>query len=134
MLKQSVNEPRESNGYHGDESSRCAITLNDYGLILYCDAAVERMFGYHCSDLTGTHISVLLPELARTELISGVNIDSRLAFLCRCGKVFNAAQEDGKLFPAKLSITKIGDTDSRKILLNIFDSRSREHANAVDGL
>lgn len=126
MLMQSVNEPRESNGFHGDESSRCAITLNDYGLILYCDVAVERMFGYRCSDLTGTHISVLLPELAHTELTSGVNIDSRLAFLCRCGKIFNAAQEDGALFPVKLSITKIGDTDSRKILLNIFDSRSRE--------
>ncbi len=126
MLKQSVNEPRESNGYHDAESSRCAITLNDYGLILYCDAAVESMFGYRCSDLTGTHISVLLPELAHMELISGVNIGSRLAFLCRCGKIFNAAQEDGKLFTAKLSITKIGDTDSRMILLNIFDSRSRE--------
>lgn len=126
MLMHSVNEPRESNGVHGDESSRCPITLNDYGLILYCDVAVVRIFGYHCSDLTGTHISVLLPELARTELISGVNIDSRLAFLCRCGKIFNAAQEGGKLFPVKLSITKIGDTDSRKILLNIFDSRSRE--------
>ncbi len=126
MLRQSVNETRELNGHRSAESSYCTFTLNDYGLILYCDVAVESMFGYHCSDLTGTHISVLLPELARMELTSGTGIDSRLAFLCRCGKVFNAAQKDGNLFPTKLSITKIGDTDTRKILLNIFDSRSRE--------
>lgn len=56
MLMQFVNEPRESNGYHGDEGNRSAITLNDYGLILYCDAAVQRMFGYYCSDLAGTQV------------------------------------------------------------------------------
>lgn len=58
------------------------LALDDMGVIHDCSQACEEMFGYPQDELTGSHISRLLPQLGETELVREDRINSRLAYLC----------------------------------------------------
>lgn len=50
-------------------SSPTALWVDEQGQILDCSGPIEEIFGYWKGDLKGQHISMLLPDLAHTELL-----------------------------------------------------------------
>ena len=50
-------------------SSPTALWVDEQGQILDCSGPIEEIFGYWKGDLKGQHISMLLPDLAHTELM-----------------------------------------------------------------
>jgi PAS domain S-box-containing protein len=50
-------------------SSPTRLWVDDQGQILDCSGPIEEIFGYWKNELKGEHISMLLPDLAHTELL-----------------------------------------------------------------
>jgi len=84
------------------------FTLDDQGIIRDCSWACEQIFGYVQEAVVGRHISLLLPQLANTELVQEGRINSRLAFLCHCAFSFQARRRDGRCFASELFINHLG--------------------------
>ena len=49
-------------------SSPSTIWLDDQGQIVECAGPIEEMFGYWTGDLKGQHVSMLVPDLAHTDM------------------------------------------------------------------
>lgn len=96
------------------------LTLNDLGVIRDCSSACERVFGYMQEALVGRHISMLLPQLADTDLVQEGRINSRLAFLCHCAFAFQARRLDGHSFAGELFINRL-DTHNVVVLVRNLD-------------
>ncbi|WP_461574402.1 PAS domain S-box protein [Thiobacillus sp.] len=84
------------------------LTLDDMGVIRDCSRACEQVFGYLPDELTGRHVSMLLPQLPDTELVQEGRINSRLAHLCHCAFAFQARRRDGRCFASELFINHLG--------------------------
>ncbi len=50
-------------------SSPTTLWVDDQGQIVDCAGPIEEIFGYWKDELKGEHISMLLPDLAHTELV-----------------------------------------------------------------
>lgn len=61
----------------GVEDSMAVLTLTDKGMIRECSVAAGRLFGCQPSQLVWQHISMLLPQLAKTVLMQGEQINPR---------------------------------------------------------
>lgn len=84
------------------------LTLDDQGVIRDCNRACEHVFGYPANELSGRHVSMLLPQLPNTELVEEGRINSRLAHLCHCAFAFQARHRDGQIFSSELFINRLG--------------------------
>ncbi len=108
------------------------LSLDDLGVIRDCSRACEAVFGYMREALVGRHISMLLPQLADTDLVQEGRINSRLAFLCHCAFVFQARHRDGQSFAGELFINYL-DTHNVVVLVRNLDiSRSKGCLHAVN--
>lgn len=108
-----------------------AFTLDDLGVIRDCSRACEPVFGYMQEALVGRHISMLLPQLADTDLVQEGRINSRLAFLCHCAFAFQARHRDGQSFAGELFINRL-DTHNVVVLVRNLDiSKSKGGIHAV---
>ena len=76
------------------------ITINAQGLILNCNPAVERMFGYSAASLAGNHVMQLI----------GKTHD------CSLGQ-----RADGSSFPIDIDISDITQDDNSLFILQIID-------------
>ena len=89
------------------------IVMNTDGVIVQCDEAAERMFGYRSHELEGIPVGGLLPELDGKRLVGqgSASIDSSLAYRCRCGGAFRAVRRDGSEFPTDLCLNVVRPAD-----------------------
>lgn len=83
------------------------IATDDAGHIKDCSRGCEDIFGYRQHELSGRHVSTLLPQLADTELVQEDRVHPRLAFLCRCAMPFDARHRDGRRFSSELFINRL---------------------------
>jgi len=114
-----------SSGAPGAGSATLAmLALDDLGVIRDCSQACEEMFGYRQDELTGSHISMLLPQLGETDLVLDDRINARLAYLCHCAVAFQARHRDGGAFLSELFINRL---DSHNVVVLV---RSLEPAAA----
>lgn len=109
-------------GSHG------ALTLDPDGNIVDCEAGVEAMFGYRAAELTGRHVSFLLPELASIALLRSGMVNPRLAFLCHCGKSFTAIRREGWSFLVELFIHRVEGSTRKPVRLMIRAADIARHA------
>lgn len=100
------------------------LALDDTGVIRDCSQASEEMFGYRQDELTGSHISRLLPQLGETELVLEGRINARLAYLCHCAVAFQARHRNGGSFLSELFINRL---DNHNVVVLV---RSLEGASA----
>jgi len=84
------------------------LTLDGLGMIRDCGRACEQVFGSPPYELTGRHVSLLLPQLPDTGLVQEGRINSRLAHLCHCAVAFQARRRDGRCFASELFINLLG--------------------------
>lgn len=106
-----------------------ALTLDLEGNIVDCEAGVETLFGYRATELTGRHVSFLLPELAAMPLLKSGTVNPRLAFLCHCGKSFTAIRREGWSFLVELFIHRVEGSSRKPVRLMIrATDGERQHA------
>lgn len=91
----------------GAEDSMAVLTLTDKGMIRECSVAAGRLFGCQPSQLVWQHISMLLPQLAKTVLMQGEQINPRLHFLSRIGHRFEVTCANGAGFASKLFFNSV---------------------------
>lgn len=72
-----------------------ALTLDEYGVIMECNDCGEEFFGYSQKELAQQHISTVLPQLSRVELLKGGEPNANFSFLCRIGHVFEVMPRSG---------------------------------------
>lgn len=80
-----VSRERRSSSSLAGEDRRTTLWLDEHGRIMDCSGLADGAFGYCPNELTGSHISKLLPALSNVDLLSGDAVNPRLAFKCRCG-------------------------------------------------
>ncbi|MBF0131709.1 MAG: EAL domain-containing protein [Magnetococcales bacterium] len=82
------------------------LTIDDRGIIRSINASLEKMFGYHATELVGQNVSMLMPSPFREEhdgyiqayITTGIKkiIGTIREVVCVC--------KDGRTFPAELSV------------------------------
>jgi len=86
-----------------NEQESAALTiLSDDGTITNCNKACENLLGCRSSELTGQHISRLLPLMAKVKEFKGKRAISFLRFLSHIGYNFDVSMINGTYFSAEL--------------------------------
>ena len=102
-----------------DDGGLAFLTLDEVGIIIDCDGAIEAMFGYPRADLIFRHVSMLLPRLEDMELIQGGHLSSRLHYLCHVGLPFLVRPRDGEQFLGYLLLTDLSNPAERRLRLSV---------------
>jgi PAS domain-containing protein len=77
------------------EKETAVLTFYDNGMIRDCNQAAGNLLGCSPSELTGQHITRLLPQLAEIKLVHGKRANSYLRFLSRIGHRFEVVSMKG---------------------------------------
>ncbi len=85
----------------------CIFWVDQQGLIQESCAHALRMSGYRADELSGHHISVLLPDLAGLPLLHSGQINPRLAYRCHIAAPFRVVGHDGQVKRCNLFINLI---------------------------
>lgn len=93
------------------------IFLDEDGMIQKCSKSFEMLFGYRSADLFERHISTLFPQLSADMLVKDNHFNPKLAFLCRCGHLFQAQDARGHTFKSELSFVSIRNGAHRRLRL-----------------
>ncbi len=72
------------------------MELDEQGTICDCNAAGARFFGFDPDHLRGAHVSRVFPGLAAGDLLSEGRVNSRFAFLRRCGVPLEGVRSSGE--------------------------------------
>lgn len=95
------------------------LTLDEVGMIVDCDGAIEAMFDYSPAELLLRHVSILLPRLQYFELLQNGRINERLHYLCHIGLPFLVRPRDRQPYDGYLSLTGVGGPVEQRVRLNI---------------
>lgn len=83
------------------------LTVDCDGMIYDCNEDGESLFDYQRGELVRRHVSMLLPQLAKLELMPGGQPNPRLRFLCRSGHHYQAVTKHGGHFPSDLFLNHL---------------------------
>ncbi|MEW5890518.1 MAG: PAS domain-containing protein [Pseudomonadota bacterium] len=127
MTQQLLRHPerRPSVMAGGWDSEPAVLVMNTDGVIVQCDEAAERMFGYLSGELEGVPVSGLLPDLGGKRLVGqgSASIDSRLAYRCRCCGAFRAVRRDGSEFPTQLCLNIVRPADQHLVRMIVHPAQ-----------
>ncbi len=115
---------------HPSKDNIAVLTLNDKGMIRECNQAVGTLFGCRPSNLIWQHISVLLPQLAETPLITGGTINPRLRFLSRIGHPFEVVRMDGARVASELFFNTTENRGRKQLRVIISPNKAKHHQTA----
>ena len=101
----------------GDGENLAVLTLDDRGMVCDCNRGGEALFKCRRSELVWRHISMLLPQLAELALVQNGQINSRLRFLCRIGRHFQAITQDGESFASELFLNLLDNSGHSRLTL-----------------
>jgi PAS domain S-box-containing protein len=95
------------------------LTLDERGLIESFNAAAARIFGHAAEEVTGHHVSLLLPALTGDEHLAPGE-----------GRAVEGKRKDGSRFPAELAFGEARVDHHRVITLTVRDLTSHKQAEA----
>lgn len=98
------NRTEEKDEYCGEAA---ALILDYRGMILECNHAAEKLFGYCASELIWRHVSLLLPQLAEGMLVRDDKVNPKLKFMCHCGQLFLALDRQCRTFLSELHLVEL---------------------------
>lgn len=94
------------------------LTLDARGVIMDCSDSGEDFFGYSRNELASRHVSELLPQLGRWELLKNGQLNPHFHFLCHIGHAFQVRPRNGSTLLSHLSLVRLaraGETILRLI-------------------
>jgi len=94
-----------------------ALILNDRGMICDCNRDSEMLFKYRRSELVWRHVSMLLPQLAKVEMLENGQPNPHLRFLCRIGRYFESVACGGEHFASALFLNLLDSTGHGRLSL-----------------
>ncbi|GII21007.1 hybrid sensor histidine kinase/response regulator [Planosporangium mesophilum] len=131
----SVSERERAQArYRGllEEAPDAIVGINANGVIVICNAATERTFGYRRDDLIGQPVELLVPEAARE-----LHIRHRAEYMAHpqlrplAGhSQLTARRADGTLFPVDISLSWVETDDGVLAAAAVRDVTERLEAEA----
>jgi PAS domain S-box-containing protein len=113
------------------ETALCGImTANEAGRIEYANPSIERMFGYHSTELIGRELSLLLPHKFRSLARLSNLQPSRAKRILGRTFVIKARKKGGKSFPVELSVARYESNGRTLFTAMLVDVTDREAAQA----
>ena len=94
--------------------------LDESGNIRDCNKTSEELFGYTLRELISQHISKLLPQLSKFEVIHDGQFNRRLAYLCHCGYLFIAQNHYGVTFSSELRLVNLSHAGMQVLKLLVL--------------
>lgn len=91
-----------------DNMTDCVITIDAYGIVQSANPAVERVLGYSPADIIGHNVSIIMPELHRSELYTFLERYARTGEMHMIGieREIEGLNKNGHLIPLELSISE----------------------------
>jgi PAS domain-containing protein len=104
------------------------LALNSRGVIRDCNRAAEVLFQTSRLALLRRHVSLLLPQLAHTDLIKNGQINPHLRFLSRIGRDFETVRQDGERFPSRIFLSALGGAEGGELSLIVRPATAANEA------
>ncbi len=104
------------------------VTINTTGQIISCNDAVQALFGWEKSEMTGQNISMLMPEPDRSNhlyYLKNYQAGGQAQIIGE-GRDLNAMKKDGTIFPIRLAIGEVKLTNETLFVGFITDLSQRQ--------
>ena len=113
-----------------DAAVDAIIVIDHSSHILTFNHAAERLFGYAQEQVLGQDISILMPAPYKAAHAGYVDayLNTGHARIIGIGREISARRRDGSVFPAALSVGKIGDANPPRFVGFIHDISARKAA------
>ena len=108
------------------------IVIDHRGRMQALNDAASRVFGYRADELLGENVSMLMPEPDRGNHDSYLNryLDTGIAKIIGIGRAVTAQRKDGGIFPARLSVGRIPDSNPPRFVGLVRDTTAEHVATA----
>lgn len=113
-----------------DAAPDAIITINQYGIVVSANPAIQTLFGYQEAELLGRNVSMLMPSPDR-ERHDGYLANYRRtgeARIIGVGRDVTARRKDGSTFPARLSVSEFASGGERFFTGILHDITERVEA------
>jgi len=111
------------------------VTIDEEGTLLNANLSVERIFGYSLTEVVGSHVSLLLPELDSSRLTVAIHDYLSRSFGAVVGAEAVGRRKDGTLFPVHMSVSELRVEKRRLFTGTLRDlSENKQLAQRVDYL
>jgi PAS domain S-box-containing protein len=109
------------------------ITINEQGIVETINPAVERMFGYAGSEITGQNIKMLMPEPYHGEhdgYLRHYFSTGEARIIGRVREV-HGRRKNGSIFPLDLKVSEMWLDDERRFIGIVRDITERKHTEEL---
>jgi len=109
------------------------ITINSGGIIVDCNSATSRMFGYPANELMGSNVKILMPEPYKAEHDGYIksHIDTGVKRIIGSGRKVSGRHRNGRVFPVHLSVAKYSQDDQTYFAGILHDLTELDEAYSV---
>jgi two-component system, LuxR family, sensor kinase FixL len=104
------------------------VTIDEQGVILHANRALQKLFGYIPSDIVGKNVSVLMPEPDRSShdgYLAKYKKTGRAAII-GIGRQVMGQRRDGSLIPIDLAVSEVW-VGSRRLYTGIMRDMTERH-------
>ena len=111
-----------------DAAADAIVTINQNGTIEHCNRAVETLFGYHCSELLGQNVKLLMTENDRDKHDEYIQryLQTGEDSVIGTGREVTGLHKDGSTIPIYVSLGEFEVNGERKFT-SIFHNVSDRH-------
>jgi two-component system, sensor histidine kinase len=116
-----------------DAAVDAVIVIDHRGRMLAVNDSTRRVFGFRTDELLGQNVSMLMPEPdrgAHDEYLQRY-LRTGVAKIIGLGREVSAQRSDGTVFPARLSVGRIPDSDPPRFVGLVRDTTSEHEATAA---
>lgn len=117
-----------------DAAVDAVILIDHRGLMQAFNRAAERLFGYLAAETLGRNVSMLMTERdgEQHDAYLARYLSTGVAHILGIGREVRARRNDGSVFPAFLSVGRIGSADPARFVGFIQDMTLRQQALAAE--
>jgi PAS domain S-box-containing protein len=126
----SVRENEERFRSVVDTAAEGIIVISEHGIIEFCNASAQRIFGYSAAEMVGNNIKMLMPEPYHSQHDGYLERFSRTgeARIIGIGREVTGLRKNGSIFPMNLSVGEMHMGMQRKFTGMVHDISERKRA------
>jgi PAS domain S-box-containing protein len=116
-----------------DTTVTAILIIDECGVILRCNRATERIFGYPRDELVGANVSILMPEPFRSahdDFLASYRATGE-AHIIGTGREVVGRRADGRELPVELDVNEVWTHGKRRFVGLLHDISQRKEAQAA---